>query len=209
MKFPDSRILIFAKAPIPGQCKTRLIPALGAAAAAKLHQQLLIQTLHMASQTGLCPIELWCHPTHDHDFFLQCAIEYPLTLHQQQGHDLGQRMHHAIDASLQQSRQAILIGSDCPVITTDYLRCALTALEQKNDAVIGPVEDGGYVLIGLQRSASYLFNQINWGSNQVFEQTQQRLKQLNFKWHELETLWDIDRIEDWLRYQEHKKQRQT
>lgn len=204
MQFPDARLLIFAKAPVPGQVKTRLIPQLGITGATDLHQRLVIETLTMASTENLFPIELWCAPDTQHAFFSDCKKKFPLTLHPQQGHDLGQRMHHALRTALSRCQHAILIGSDCPVMQSDYLTDALTTLQNKNDVVIGPAEDGGYVLIGMNKPAAAVFNDMPWGSDQVLAQTRQQLKQQHLRWQELALLWDVDRHPDWLRYQQQR-----
>src|SRR3989344_6042489 len=110
----EGTLIIFAKAPIPGETKTRLIPRIGSQGAVELHQHLVLHTLKTATQARLCPIELWCTPSPDHPFFQDCAQKFDVTLHTQQGIDLGQRMAHAIDTVLRYKRYVILIGSDCP-----------------------------------------------------------------------------------------------
>jgi glycosyltransferase A (GT-A) superfamily protein (DUF2064 family) len=79
---------------------------------------------------------------------------------------------------------------------------AAAALRAGNDAVFAPAEDGGYVLIGLARNEPRLFSGISWGSAQVMAQTRECLRACALRWHELETLWDVDRPEDWQRLQQ-------
>jgi glycosyltransferase A (GT-A) superfamily protein (DUF2064 family) len=96
-----------------------------------------------------------------------------------------------------------LVGSDCPVLTAEYLRDAAAALAGGNDAVFGPAEDGGYLLIGLARKPSaQLFEGIAWGTATVMQETRKRLARFDWRWHELTTLWDVDRPEDLLRLRE-------
>jgi glycosyltransferase A (GT-A) superfamily protein (DUF2064 family) len=64
------------------------------------------------------------------------------------------------------------------------------------DAVIGPAEDGGYVLIGLRRYAPELFKGVSWGTDLVLKETRERLRVLGWQWHELKERWDVDRPED-------------
>ncbi len=137
-KYPDAVLMIFCKAPIPGQVKTRLIPELTAEQAAELHIELSIKTLQRAVQSNLCPVQLWCTPTTDHDFFTASKAAYPLVLKQQQGADLGERMHHAFCSALANYSHALLMGCDCPSLTEQDLEEALTALNQKNEVVLGP-----------------------------------------------------------------------
>lgn len=192
----DARILVFAKAPDIGQVKTRLIPALGAHGAAELHEKLVRHTLTTATQTALCPVALWCAPSSEHPFFENCRAEFGITLHTQQGSDLGERMHHALTITLQQCAYAVLIGTDCPALTAHELHQALALLQQGVDAVLGPAQDGGYVLIGVCRTHPEIFNEVKWGASTVLNETRARLHSLEWRWHELSEQWDVDRPED-------------
>lgn len=198
--FPDSVLLIFCKAPIAGQVKTRLQPALTAEQAAVAHRQLTAGTLERAFQQPLCPVMLCCAPDVDHAFFRQCAAKYPLQVTDQRGNDLGERMHNAFVAALLRYRQAILIGCDCASMTADDLRQALVALQSGKDVVIAPAEDGGYVLIGLNAVRPILFSDMPWGSDRVMAETRRRINKAGLNLHELAQQWDVDTIEDWRRY---------
>jgi len=196
MKFPEARLLIFAKAPIPGQVKTRLIPLLGASGAAALHEQLTRRTLATAVNTHLCPVQLWCWPDLGHVFFEDCRDNYGVALYSQSGDELGARMAHACAETLGQAPYVILIGTDCPGLNYEDLSAACAALAQGHDAVIGPAEDGGYVLLGLRACAPALFDNMPWGSADVLDATRACFKQLGWRWHELPVHWDVDRPED-------------
>ncbi len=191
------RILVFAKAPVAGQVKTRLFPALGEQGAAELHRQLVRRTLRTAVASAVGPVELWCAPDTQHVFFLACAKEFGLSLHAQCEGDLGARMGHALASALADGSPALLIGSDCPALSDEYLRVAAAACAEGNHAVFGPAEDGGYALIGLARPPSArLFEDMAWGSASVMQETRRRLLQVGWRWIELATLWDVDRPED-------------
>jgi rSAM/selenodomain-associated transferase 1 len=198
--FPDSVLLIFCKAPIAGQVKTRLQPELSAAQAVAVHIELTQMTLQRAFQKPLCPVILCCAPDAEHEFFQQCAKAYPLRLSQQRGSDLGERMHNAFAEALAHYQHALLIGCDGPSLTEEDLQQALAALNDGSDAVIAPAEDGGYVLIGLNTPQPTLFNHMAWGSNQVMAETRQRLSTAGLQLHELKCQWDVDTIEDWRRF---------
>jgi rSAM/selenodomain-associated transferase 1 len=200
--FPPARLLIFARAPRPGQVKTRLIPRLGRAGAACLYRRLLHRTLTVATTAALCPIELWCAPDPRHGFFLACRRNYRLTLHRQQGGDLGERMHHALISALRRSQYAILIGGDCPSVGTAELRTALAALAAGREAVLGPAADGGYVLIGLRQPRASLFRGIRWGGATVLAATRRRLRRAGLDWAELAPGWDVDRPADVRRWRQ-------
>ncbi len=199
---PDCAILVFAKAPVAGSVKTRLIPLLGAEDAATLHQRLLSRTLAVARSATLGALELWCTPDISHPFLQAMAREHHTGLQRQHGDDLGARMAHAFAQRLRQYRRLICIGTDCPVLTARHLQAADSALRRGDDAVFVPAEDGGYALIGLGSPAPQLFDGIAWGESRVMAQTRERLRANHMRWCELETLWDIDRPEDYQRLQQ-------
>jgi rSAM/selenodomain-associated transferase 1 len=199
-KYPNAVLMIFCKAPVPGQVKTRLMPELTPEQAAELHIELSTKTLQRATQSHLCPVQLWCTPTTDHGFFTASAATYPITLRQQQGTDLGERMHRAFCSALAGYSHAVLMGCDCPSLTEQDLEQALTALNQENEVVLAPAEDGGYVLIGLNRPRPELFDNMQWGTELVLEQTRNRIERYKFRCHELSEQWDLDTAEDLERY---------
>jgi rSAM/selenodomain-associated transferase 1 len=198
--YHDAVLMIFCKAPIPGQAKTRLMPYLSAVEAAELHCELSESALQMATQNGLCQVQLWCSPTTVHPFFTAAALAYPITLHQQQGDGLGERMSHAFNSALLGFRRALIIGCDSPSLKVCDLEQALVALEKPKTCVVAPAEDGGYVMIGLNQIANELFTAIDWGGAHVFEQTLRRIEALGFHYAGLKAQWDVDNPEDLARY---------
>ena len=191
-----SRVAVFAKAPIPGEVKTRLIPALGEHGAAALHRALVMHALETAVGAGIGPVELWCSPDAGHTFFAECRRRYGVTLIAQGEGDLGARMQRAFEELLGEAGRALLVGSDIPPMTPDYLRAADAALAQGHDAVLGPTQDGGYALIGLSRVDAGLFENIRWSASDVLGVTRSRIAGLGWRHLELPTLWDVDRPED-------------
>jgi len=189
-------VLVFARAPVAGAVKTRLIPALGAEGAAALHARLVRHSLTIAVAAAIGPVSLWCEPTTVHPFFDACAQSFGVSLHAQHGADLGGRMATAISFALERHEAAIVIGGDIPSLSADDLRRAKNELANGRDAVLGPAEDGGYVLLGLRRLLPSLFTDIDWGSAQVLTQTRARLRAAGADWAELETRWDVDRPQD-------------
>jgi rSAM/selenodomain-associated transferase 1 len=195
VQFPGSRLLIFARAPVVGRVKTRLIPALGPAGAARLQAGLTRALSRRFAGSGLCPLELWVEGDPDHPLLRELALRHGIALRVQSGSDLGERMHRAASDALAEAESAVLIGSDCPQLGVPYLRQALSELALA-DAVLGPAEDGGYVLLGLKRPAAELFQGVPWGTERVAAITRQRLRRLGWHWRELPALWDLDRPED-------------
>jgi rSAM/selenodomain-associated transferase 1 len=195
----DTPVLVFTKAPRPGAVKTRLIPLLGEQDAAALHATLVKHTLTMARASGIGCIELHCAPDCDDSFFRNCSECYDAALIPQHDGDLGARMAHAFEQALACASQAVLIGTDCPALTVQHLQEARHALAAGADAVLIPAEDGGYALLGLRRCHSHIFADIAWGEDCVMNQTRNRFSDLGWRWKELETLWDVDRPQDYER----------
>ena len=194
----EVRVAVFAKAPVPGEVKTRLAPLLGTDGAALLHAALVRRTLAVAAESGVGRVELWCTPDASHPLFAACAAEFGAALRVQRGADLGDRMRAAFDAALGENAALVLIGCDCPALDAAMLREAAAALAG-HDAVIAPAEDGGYVLVGLSRPHPGIFAGVEWGGSSVMADTRARLERAGARWKELETLWDIDRPEDYAR----------
>jgi len=196
MNRSDCCLVLFARAPVPGGVKTRLIPLLGEEGAAVLYERMLIRSIAAATNAALGPVELWCAPSTEHPFFSRCAERFGVTLLCQTEGDIGERMAHAFRETLKRSTYVLLMGTDCPSLTGNDLGKAVNALREGTDAVLAPSEDGGYVLMGLRRYAEELFTGIAWGTEEVLEETRIRLRHLGWRWHELLEQWDVDRPED-------------
>lgn len=196
MQYPQGRILILAKAPVAGLAKTRLIPAIGAEQAARLQQKFIEHTVQTCIAAQIAPVQLWCAPHRHHPVFHALAKKYPLTLHDQGDGDLGKRMFSAIASCLQEASFAILIGTDCPQLDIPVLQQSARLLTSDHHAVVAPATDGGYVLIGMNRSEHKLFDGIPWGTHKVMQNTRERLEQLQWRWQELRQFSDIDLPED-------------
>lgn len=186
---------IFGKPPLPGAVKTRLISALGAHGAADLYRRLLVHSLETASASGLSNIEFWVTDAGDVSA-KRLADRHGVSLHQQQGDDLGQRMSRALSTALARAKFALLMGCDCPSLTAADLRQAAGWLRSGADAVLGPACDGGYYLIGLRRPLVGLFDNMPWGTGEVLAITRRRLRHAGLMWHELPEYTDIDRPQD-------------
>ena len=105
-------------------------------------------------------------------------------------------MKNALAEALTDYSEVVVIGTDCPEITPEYLNKAFSKLENGVDAVIGPAMDGGYVLLGLRRFSPLLFENVHWGTEQVLSETRKILELQGWQWDELNSLRDIDTPED-------------
>ncbi|MEO5764021.1 MAG: TIGR04283 family arsenosugar biosynthesis glycosyltransferase [Casimicrobiaceae bacterium] len=195
-------LLVFAKDPVPGRVKTRLAATLGADGAAAVYRELAERTLTAAAASrdagGVGAVELWCDPDQDSPAFAAWRDRFGVTLHTQRGGDLGARMRHAVAQALARGRSALVIGTDCPEIDAAYVARAAAAL-RRNDVVVGPALDGGYVLVGLARDVD-IFTGIAWSTPAVMAATRERVRTLGATMVELATLRDIDTSADLDRY---------
>lgn len=194
-------LVIFAKAPIPGQVKTRLCPPLTPDEAATLHGSFVLDTLErtkLATTTLKLPCDryLACAPSSTHVFFKIMEERHGVKAIDQVGEDLGARMHQAFETIFARGyRQVLIIGTDVPTVPLDHLKQALTMLEQ-HDLVLGPAQDGGYYLIGLKQPHPTLFLDIPWSTNQVLKLTQDKAATMGLKAALLELWRDVDTIAD-------------
>jgi rSAM/selenodomain-associated transferase 1 len=191
---PDAvAIAVMAKAPVPGLAKTRLIPTLGAHAAAVLQERLTERTLATALSAATGPVALWCTPHTAHAAFRELGVRLPVTLRQQPEGDLGARMLAAVIAA---DGPVLVIGTDCPALEPGHLRAAAHALRGGADVSLIPAEDGGYVLIGMRAPHAQLFDAIAWGGDSVLTETRRRIAALGLTAVALDTLWDVDTAAD-------------
>jgi len=189
------RIVVFAKAPLPGYAKTRLNPALGPEGASALAARLLQHAVLQACASGVGPVELCVSPDVQLPVWQNLELPPDITWSQQGQGDLGQRLARAARRVLAQGESVLLMGTDCPGLDAGRLLIAAEALAA-TDACLAPVADGGYVLIGLNRFDPVLFMDIPWSSSRVASTTRERMQALGWQHWELPELIDIDTPED-------------
>lgn len=190
-----TRIVIFAKAPVPGRVKTRLIPALGAEGAARLARRMLRDSWREAAAVNVADAELCVDPDPAAELWhglLPARAE--LVVAQGDG-DLGERLARASERVLREGQRVVLIGTDCPGLLSWRLTEACRELEA-HDAVIHPTFDGGYALLGLGRFDRSIFSGIDWSTASVASATIGRIRSLGWSLHLGETLRDIDEPAD-------------
>jgi rSAM/selenodomain-associated transferase 1 len=185
-------VALFARVPVPGKVKTRLIPVLGEEGACRLYSRLLERALAMLGNFSVCATCLWIDQAATGSF----AAGYKGPVYVQQGHDLGARLEFAAARMLETFKGVIFIGTDCPALDAGYLTSALGLLQAGNDVVLGPARDGGYVLIGTRCCDPVLFRNIEWGTGKVLAQTLSAAEQAGLAVGMLPVLADVDRPED-------------
>jgi rSAM/selenodomain-associated transferase 1 len=194
-------LIVFAKAPIQGNVKTRMQPHLGLENCLKLH---------------LLLVRLWIDRLLDWDLgsvrktisFTPFGEDRPggldlppgIDVETQRGRDLGERLSHALHQKWDEGfRRVVFIGTDSPLLDLEDLRAAFQALNQ-NQVVLGPATDGGYYLIGFSSHLPGLFSGISWGTSLVFKETVQQLERRSIPWHRLREILDLDTYEDLVRF---------
>lgn len=185
------RIVIFAKAPVPGRVKTRLIPALGEAGAARLAARMLDLALGEACAAAVGPVELCMSPAPDSSDWVDVPLPADIETRDQGEGDLGTRMARVAQCALAQGEAVLLTGTDCPELTAAHLREAAAQLSG-HDAVLYRAADGGYVLLGLRTFDPSLFEDIPWSTAVVADITLERMAALGWNVWLGETLRDID-----------------
>jgi rSAM/selenodomain-associated transferase 1 len=188
-------LAIFARAPVPRQAKTRLIPLLGPRGAADFHAALVSDVLQKVNALGSQVVP----------YFFLAGGRYPIssslsdcTLVRQRGVDLGERLEHAFRRLLKRHHRALVIGTDSPLLSGRVLLRAVEELRSA-DAVLGPCPDGGFYVIGLRRLVPGLFDSVRWGSASACRDMRQSLLAHNYSCAMLEPVDDVDRPSDVVR----------
>lgn len=185
----------FAREPVPGAVKTRLVPAVTPEQACEIHTDLVRHTTRLLVTAGLAEVRLDVTGDPGHPLFRQCLALGVAGVRMQSGADIGERMLNALRHGLGSHERVVLVGSDCPQFDQEYLGAALAALETR-DVVVGPARDGGYVLIGVRCADPRWFEGVAWGTDRVYRQTVTRLDASGANWQALPPLADVDRPED-------------
>ena len=188
-----SRLLLFCRAPVLGRVKTRLAKDVGDEQALDYYQQMLRHNFSVASQLKNIQ-KIIVTDDAQHDFF-QHYSDQGFAIQQQSGGELGERLIRAFNENLQYADHVVLIGVDSFDFTAELLQQAFEGLID-NDLVLSPVEDGGYILIGLKQAVDTLFDNISWGTPLVLQQTLQQAQNKNLSVFLTGFLRDIDTVDD-------------
>ncbi len=190
----SGRVILFGRYPVPGETKTRLIPALGVLGAAELQRRLTQQSLNTLLQPDL-PATTFYYTGGSLSQVQRWLGNHDIDLKKQRGDDLGVRMRTALFETLDQGGgPVVLVGTDIARMATHHLTAALDALARQ-DVVLGPSQDGGYWLVGLRRPVD-IFSNIQWGTPRVWDQTVSAIQSLGLSMAPMPMLNDIDTEHD-------------
>lgn len=193
---PSSKqaLIIFAKAPEPGQVKTRLSPPLTSDQAARLHEAFMLDVVHATQPLTGVTQWLSCAPSTTHPFFRLLSRRFRMRLLTQTGETLGERMASALRQALDSgATRAVLIGTDVPTLPCTMIRDAFRFLRHA-DVVLGPACDGGYYLVGVSRRVPPIFDKIPWGRSTVLESTLMLANRLGLRCRLLPFWYDVDTL---------------
>jgi rSAM/selenodomain-associated transferase 1 len=194
-----ARLIVFARCPELGRCKTRLIPVLGERGATAVHEALVHRTMSWMEYPIAENVSVEIQYAGDdlENLRLLCGnVARVVTFRPQQEGALGQRLSNAFSTAFQEGASKVaIIGTDCPQLTHVLILKAFVALEN-NDVVIGPATDGGYYLVAARGHFPELFADIAWGGAKVLDDTLTRASSSQITVELLEPLADVDRPED-------------
>ena len=194
-------MIVFAKAPHPGDVKTRLAKDVGNINAARIYKKMLRAYLEKVCGIPGLAVQLWCSPGTQHPFFMQCARDFDITLYRQAGHDLGSRMSNAFRRNvIHGSNIMLLSGTDIPGIGKEDISQAIDHLENNIDVVITPTLDGGYGMIAMKSAHAFLFQNMLWSVPDVLQHTCQRLRRRQLSFELLAYKRDVDNRQDYQHY---------
>ena len=187
MTVATPKLVLFARYPTPGECKTRLIPAIGAEAAADLHRDLTERTVNLLCASG-APVTIastGATPTEFEEW-----LGTRVSIEEQVSGGLSERLLAFTDRA-----PVIIFGADTPDLTAAHISEAIEGLAT-HDVVIGPATDGGYYLIGMRKPYPELVANMPWSTDQVLRETLRRLDALGVAPLLLDPLSDCDRPAD-------------
>ena len=190
MNESKSALIVFAKIPKPKKVKTRLTTLISPEWAARLYEAFLLDALDMYCDLGLDVRLYFSSPAEavPHRFHRESV-----SLHEQKGVGLGERMASAfVETFILGYEKAVIIGTDHPTLPAAFLEQAFHLLQDKYSIVIGPSDDGGYYLLGMNEFYSGLFKGMTYSHDQVFAQTLERAKKSNGSIQVLPQWYDVD-----------------
>jgi rSAM/selenodomain-associated transferase 1 len=190
----DAAVALFAKAPLPGRVKTRLVPPLTHEDAARVARASLEDTARFITSQIRVPWTLFLDGEADRST-LELAEETHLTIAPQEGPELGARLKAAFETlRAQGARRVLAIGSDSPTLDPERIHEAFDSLGVC-DLTLGPTEDGGYYLIGTSGKHESIFEEIPWGSASTAATTLERARAASLAVRLLAPWYDLDDME--------------
>lgn len=185
-------LILFLKNQEEGHVKTRLAKTIGNRNALRIYEALVQHTKAVIEKLPVHKVLYYSQAIPSHDGFPISQYDKEI----QRGDDLGERMEHAFRSQFDLGAiRVMIIGSDCAELNQEHIQKAISALETK-DVVIGPANDGGYYLLGMNRFIPRVFRDKPWSTENLLLDTILELKENNITYTLLDTLNDVDHEED-------------
>lgn len=195
MSLNHAKLVVFARAPVKGQVKTRLASQVGDERALAIYRDMLDSVLQ---EMSACGFNLCGYSDNPDDSYFEDWKQQGIRFHQQTGEDLGERMFNALQAEKTDQAPVLLMGSDCPQLSCDIVYKVIHELDSGKQVVLVPSTDGGYVLIAFAEKIHFqLFDGISWSTDLVLQQTEEKLRSLGLSYSLLKPLLDIDDFDDY------------
>ena len=195
MSLKHAKLIVFARAPVKGQVKTRLANRIGDDRALEIYRDMLDSVLQ---EMSACNFNVCGYSDNPDDSYFAYWKQKGITFHQQTGEDLGERMFNALQTEKPDHAPVLLMGSDCPQLSCDIAHKVIHELDSGKQVVIVPSTDGGYVLIAfVKKIYPQLFEGISWSTGRVMQQTEEKLSSLGLSYSLLTPLLDIDDFDDY------------
>jgi len=192
----EPTLIVFARKPLKGKVKRRLVKVIGCYRAMEVYRTLLMSTLReLQTIRGVRKILMVANPL-DIGWFRHQAFCRDWVIRPQTAGNLGRRMQQAFHYELRRSSSVVLVGSDIVAIKAEDITQAFTLLEEGVKTVIGPASDGGYWLLGRSNNDVDIFNGIHWGTSLVFSETRKRLDRSGSSYCGIQQRRDMDNSRD-------------
>ncbi len=190
-------LIVFIRKPELGKVKTRLAATIGQEAALEAYKELL-EITRLAATIVNADRHLW----YDGELVMHDSWS-PTDFRKflQPDGNLGYKLEIAFTEALADHQKVLVVGSDCPFISDSIINSAFDSLDE-HDIALGPTEDGGYYLLGMKCMNAQLFKDISWSTEIVFEQTLQKIRDLQLKVALLPSLYDIDTEAEFKKWKE-------
>lgn len=197
----SAHIAIFARAPIEGKVKTRLIAVYGARRATAIYRHLAERTFQIVRDTCNAmnaTASIWIADQNDasNPSCIEWSQRFGFPIRTQINDDLGERMLNCMTSLEGRVRSIAILGTDCPIINGNHIENAVSQLNANTHWSLIKVQDGGYVLIATNQLSSVPFRDMTWSTPNVMATTRQRFREAGLLWAESAALWDIDEPAD-------------
>lgn len=195
-KTNKNTLIIFLKYPEAGKVKTRLAKDIGNNEAARIYSLMTLNIIESVVAPECYNTIIFYDPPEKEQEIKNWVGKKEIQYAPQEGNTLGDRISNAFKVVFSSGiEKAVIIGTDCLDVSSDIINVAIHLLDE-TEVVLGPAEDGGYYILALNKYRPEIFQDIDWSTKHVLEQTVLKIVENKLTYHKLKTLKDIDTVED-------------